>query len=67
MAVVVSIKPYQNYDDVTWLSRTKLPFSCGGFSLFIAHALIAMFRITKHIMKAVKPIPTVKVNMASSS
>lgn len=31
-----------------------------------AQALSTIFRITKHIMKAVKPIPIVKVNMASS-
>ena len=36
-------------------------------SRFIAHALIAMLKTTSDIMKAVKPIPTVKVNMASSS
>jgi len=41
--------------------------SWGGISLFTAQALMAIVVISQAITKAVKPIPTVKVNIASSS
>ena len=40
---------------------------CGFDSRFTAHALRAMDKITQAMIKAVKPTPTVKLNMASNS
>lgn len=40
--------------------------SCGLDSRFTAHALRAMDKIAQAMMKAVNPMPTVKVNMASN-
>lgn len=63
-----SVKGYQTAKRCKEIhGKRKPPSSCERCERFTAHALIAMFRMTRDMMKAVKPMPTVKVNMASSS